>query len=373
MTTNSHTSLKRADRDSRLASVDRRHALTAFAVALCMSIFSVGVVSAQAEPTKRTVVDMDGVAVTVPQEIKSFFNGFPVSNGFMALLGVSEAQSHYLPRMGTASWGWLHVFNPLILQRPTIGTDAMASAEEVLTINPDVIIMANKDTAEAYRAAGLEVFSVRTVTTETFLQSIVLTGELFGGAAAERAESYVRYYQENIDLAAERLGTLAPEDRPTVYYVSGATALNTAVSGNGREFVTNAGGRYAAEALLPNPGNAEITAEQLLSLDPDYIIVGTNNRAAGFADLMASPALAGLSAIKSGHVYKTPQGTLPWDTYGPEQAMAVLWMGKILHPDLFADIDLKLVMKDFYKRFFDYELRDDYADEMLSGLMAPAS
>lgn len=114
-----------------------------------------------------------------------------------------------------------------------------------------------------------------------------------------------------------------------------------------------------------------MTAEQLLAVDPDVIIVGTNNRAAGYESLMSDSALTSLSAIQSGSVYTTPQGTLPWDTFGPEQSMAVLWMAKTLYPDRFEDVDLVAEMKEFYQTFYDYELSDEYAQLMLDGVMGP--
>ena len=324
-----------------------------------------------AVPETRTVVDMDGNEVTVPYEITDCFNAYPVSNGIMTLLGVEAAQSYYLPRVSSGNWAWLRVFNPLINEKPQIGEDASVSAEELLTIAPQVVILSNAETAQTYRDAGLNVFSVRAKTTDEFLEAVIKTGELFGDAAKAKAEAWADYYRSNIELVAERIKDIPEADRPTVYYVGGKTPYNTSVKGNGLEFVTNAGGIFAAAEVLGD--SREITAEQLLELDPDVIIVGTNNRAAGYDALMSDAALAALTAVKDGAVYKTPQGTLPWDTYGPEQAMAVLWMAKTLYPDLFEDIDLKAEMTDFYKTFYDYDLSDEYAELMLAGVMGPVA
>ena len=99
--------------------------------------------------------------------------------------------------------------------------------------------------------------------------------------------------------------------------------------------------------------------------------MGTNNRAAGYEALMADEALTGLSALKNGRVYTTPQGTLPWDTLGPEIAMMPVFVGKTLYPDRFEDIDLKELMTEFYKTFYDYDLPGEYAELMLAGAMGP--
>ena len=318
----------------------------------------------------RVVVDMEGNEVEVPQTITNCFDGYPVNVGVMALLGVTDANQYVLPRVKGENWEWLRELDPSLNDKPTIGDDAMASAEEVLTIDPDVVILSNKDTAATYREAGIDVFSVRSTTVEEFLESVRKTGELFGEEELAEAERFSDYYLGNIEFVQERVADIPEDERPTVYYVGGTTPYDTKIKGNGIEFVTNAGGRFA---LSENDlGEAdEVTPEQLLAVDPDVIIVGTNNRPVGYEALMSDSALSSLSAIKNDMVYKTPQGTLPWDTFGPEQAMAVLWMAKTLYPDRFEDVDLKKEMTEFYQTFYDYELSDEYAELMLQGAMGP--
>ena len=330
------------------------------------------VASDPVKPTTRTVVDMDGNEVEVPYPITSYFNAYPVSNGVMVLLGVQEAQMYYLERMTGKNWGWLREFNPLINERTIIGTDANATAEEVLNTDAQVVIISNKATAETYREAGITVFSVSAGNTiDGFRKSIKKTAELFGEEAMAKAEAYVAYSEELQAMVEERIAAVPKDQYPSVYYISGgATPYNTSKGGNYAEEYIAIGGGYLCTAGGVITGNT-ITAEQLLEIDPDYIFSGTNNRNPAYDALMADEALAGLSAIKNGKVYKTPQGTLPWDTLGPEIAMMPVFVGKTLHPELFEDIDLKELMTDFYKKFYNYDLSDEYADLMLAGVMGP--
>lgn len=326
--------------------------------------------SPSSAPETRTVTDMDGVEVTVPSEITSYFNGYPVSNGVMVLLGVEEAQNYYLERVTSGNWGWLRVFNPLINEKTIIGDDAYATAEEVLNTDAQVVILSNADTAATYREAGINVFSVSAGNTiPGFWESIRVTAQLFGGEAEERAEAYIQYAQDTMDMVEERLADVPEEERPTVYYIGRTTPYTTSPGGNyTEEYVVAGGGVLCTSGVIDS---REITAEQLLELDPDYIFVGTNNRAAGYEALMADEALTGLSALKNGRVYTTPQGTLPWDTLGPEIAMMPVFVGKTLYPDRFEDIDLKELMTEFYKTFYDYDLPGEYAELMLAGAMGP--
>ena len=325
---------------------------------------------ASQEQETRIVEDMEGKQVEVPAEITNLFDGYPVNCGIVSMLGGSDAIQYYLPRLQSPNWAWLREVDPTIAGKPTIGEDAMASAEEVLGIDPDVVILSNKDTAATYEQAGIPVFSVSSPTVDDFLTSVLKTGELLGEEEQAKAQEFVDYYRSNIELVQERIADVPEDERPTVYYVGGTTPFDTKIKGNGIEFVTNAGGRFALSPEDLGDGK-EVTAEQLLAVDPDVIIVGTNNRPKGYEALMSDDALSGLSALKSGQVYKTPQGTLPWDTFGPEQSMAVLWMAKTLYPDRFEDIDLKAEMTEFYEKFYGYELSDAAAELMLAGVMGP--
>ena len=51
--------------------------------------------------------------------------------------------------------------------------------------------------------------------------------------------------------------------------------------------------------------------------------------------------------------------------------MMPVFVGKTLHPELFEDIDLKTLMTEFYKKFYNYDLSDEYANLMLAGYMGP--
>ncbi len=363
-------------RAGAVATCTRRKSLGAVAAGLLLAgalAFS-GIAGAQASASEATgdegtriVEDMKGNQVEVPATITNLFDAYPVNCGIVSMLGGSDAIQYYLPRLQSANWAWLRELDPTIADKPTIGEDANASAEEVLKIDPDIVVISNENTAATYQEAGIEVFMVTASNTEEFLTAVEKTGELLGEEEAEKAREYTEYYRSNIELVQSRIADIPEDERPTVYYVAGKTAYSTGIS---YEFTVNAGGRWALTA--EDLGDAKkVTPEQLIAVDPDVIVVGTNNRAAGYEALMSDEALTGLSAIQNGAVYKTPQGTLPWDTYGPEQAMMVLWMAKTLYPDRFEDIDLKQEMKDFYERFYGYELSDEYAELMLQGVMGP--
>ena len=71
--------------------------------------------------------------------------------------------------------------------------------------------------------------------------------------------------------------------------------------------------------------------------------------------------------IKNGNVYTMPIAVIPWDMYGVEYPLWILWTAKTLYPDLI-DKDIIIETREFYKQFFDVELTDTQINYILNGL-----
>jgi iron complex transport system substrate-binding protein len=360
---------------SQLSMNRRQFALGALA---CSGLALGGRFAAASEPAGteasgdvKVVEDMLGVEVSVPTQITNLFNAYPVNVGVMTMLGVSDSMRYVLPRVQSGKWAWLCEINPALMDLDAIGDDGKVSAEELMTIEPEVVVVNSKATAEEYRNAGLNVFAVTSSTADDFLTAVEKTAELFDADAQQRAADFVELYRANVEFVAERVKDLAEEDRKSVYYVCGSTPYDTAVAGRGVEFVTNSGASFAVEVEEGDGKTVTATAEAILAGDPDVVIVGNNTRAAAYEALMADEALASLRAVQEGEVYLTPQGVCPWDVFGPEQALMPLWMGKTLYPELFEDVDLEQEVRDFYLEFFGYEVSDAYLAQMLAGDVKP--
>ena len=326
--------------------------------------------------SERKVTDMTGAEVTLPAEVKSVINCWPSSNQIMITLGATDKQSAYFATLQRPSFTWMQIVNPAIAaeETKTVGVNGSVTAEELLALEPDLVITANEDDAVAWREAGLNAMCMMFNNYEGLRESVVKTGEALGGDAVARAEKYVEYLDGNINMVKDRLKDLKDEDKPTVYYMDGQQGKTPYLtSGNGtiqEEWITMAGGKLATDGLFEGMSK-EITPEQLLEIDPDYILVGGTNQAKVYDMLMNEKSLQGLKAIKNNHVYRIPQGTFQWCRFGSESALQVVWAAKTIHPDKFEDIDMKQMTIDFYKEYLDYDLSSEYADAILAGKSGP--
>ncbi len=170
----------------------------------------------------------------------------------------------------------------------------------------------------------------------------------------DRAEAIIAYIEATMkDLQSRTVGIPAADLKTA--YVAG-------VSSAGAHGVISTEPAYPpflwvnAKNVAAGMGtaHADIAKEALVEWDPEYIFidVGTlqlDNQGA-LGELKNDPALQGLSAIKEGKVY----GVLPYNFYNTnyESVFAdAYFVGKVLYPDRFADIDPAQKADEIYTFF----------------------
>lgn len=156
-----------------------------------------------------------------------------------------------------------------------------------------------------------------------------------------KAEAYTDFLKQKIELIQARLADTPFEKRPKVVLINTSgnqMIVRGARTTFGYELILAAGGRLMQHGK--DPADSAGCAELLFSYDPDIIIddskVDIFYRASWWQELRA---------VKKGRVFKTPaddkQAWLTnWflSTYSP---LGLMWLAKIIHPQKFADINLK--------------------------------
>jgi iron complex transport system substrate-binding protein len=92
----------------------------------------------------------------------------------------------------------------------------------------------------------------------------------------------------------------------------------------------------------------------------------TSNQS-GRAKILTDPALSQVDAVKNSRVHVTPYGVYLWSVRSGEGSMLPLWLGKTMYPDLFGDIDMKDVVKNFFNKYYNYDIDSEEIDKVLAG------
>ena len=267
-------------------------------------------------------------------------------------LGESESITGTLTAVQNG-WGWLTAACPSLLE--VTGFTGEATAEELLALEPDVVITSSADTAESLRAAGVPCVCMR-------------------GDAPAKAEAYCNYLDEMVATVSEATATIPEEERVSIYYNSaqhGDSPLLTC----GANYITQTWmdicGVDNIAVDLVEGGDVEISMEEIVAADPDYIVVGGSNQEAALATINSDAAWQGLTAVQNGNIIANPQGVMKWEKFGPELAIQIVWFTQQIYPDLLTDIDIKEYVTDFYSEWYNFDLTDAQYEEMMAGASGP--
>jgi iron complex transport system substrate-binding protein len=332
-------------------------------VVLMLIIVAAGCVNPTYETTAdRVVVDMSGTNVTIPSEVDSVVNLWPASNAVMLCMGAGDKL------VGTTTFTkslyWAQFVYPEIVDVP-IATD---NAEELLALDPDLIITPQKATAETLREAGLPAVYLMFTDYDSMKKAFTILGGILGDEYAEKAAKWSQLVDDNIAEVTAAIGDIPEDEKPVVYYIQGQTnqGLYATFSADSimNDWVTIGGGVFASKLL--NLTGTTASAEEVLALNPDVVIIGGPAQHELYDELMSSDEWEDINAVKNGRVYTNPNGLFPWERFGMESALQIKFAASVIHPELY-QVDLVAEVQDFYREFVGIELTKQQAQYMIDG------
>lgn len=248
------------------------------------------------------------------------------------------------------------------------------SVESILALSPDLVVLSLMDRADPamdIARAQIEATGIPVVYVDFFshpltnsMPSLRIFGALTG--ASDRAEEFAQFYETRLNRIRDRLADPAIALPRVFVHVHAAAANCCATVGPGvfDDFITTAGGQNIGREVVSGVlGN--VSLEFLLGADPDVYIAtgGTHMAARGglvlgsgvdattgqktFAALTGATGFSALRAVEEGHAYGI------WHLFNdsPVHIALIEYLARVLHPDLFADIDPDATLAEIQTRF----------------------
>jgi len=149
--------------------------------------------------------------------------------------------------------------------------------------------------------------------------------------------------------------TLAGAAAPRVYLAGNSSYLSTAGGAMYQNALIELGGGENVAAGLTDTYWAQVSYEQLLSWDPEVILIACD---AGYTreELLGDPQLEQLSAVRSGAVYAMPSGVEAWDSPVPSALVGSRWVASVLHGDAYPFGQFQADAAEFYRNFYGFEI-----------------
>ncbi len=304
-----------------------------------------------------TLTDMVGRTVTIEQEPQRIVSGYYISSSACVAMGLKgrivgiEDKSDKRPIYKLAA--------PELVSLTNVGSAKAFDLEGCISTEPDLVILPQRqqDTADTLTEMGIPALVVVPESHEQILEMFALIGQAANVPGEAKALS--DYYTEKLDAVEAMTQAIGEDSRPVVYMCGTSSYLTTSPKEMYQSsLISAAGGVNAGDGIEGNSW-VQISYEQILTMDPEVIVIPTNNFATAApdytaADVLADPQLASVRAVKNGAVYEMPTGFEAWDSPAPSGILGTLWMLKTLHPEIYSGEEFAADVQAFYERFYGF-------------------
>ncbi len=258
-----------------------------------------------------------------------------------------------------------HLFLPLVdpLAKQKADLERDAGAEQIAPLKPDVVLLKSylkSDLGDPIEQVGIKVFYMNLETPETFYQEVEMLGKLF--ANPQRGQEIIDFYQRRFEAIESKVKDLGDDQRPRVLVLQhsakgGEVAFSVPpVDWLQTQMVEAAGGLPVWRDISASGGWTVVSLEQIAAWNPDLLFVVDYSGGAPqvVAELQQNDSWKSLPAMAAGKVYPFPCDFLSWDQPDPRWILGQTWLAKMIHPEVFADLDVRAETTAFYTEMYGF-------------------
>ncbi len=247
----------------------------------------------------------------------------------------------------------------------------LKNAEEVLKVNPDVIIVGtfvNKNTSnEVNRYTKFaQKINKPLIIVDLEIMNLDKTYDFLGNLLGLEKESgecseFIR------TVYSEVAGMKKPAGEYSVYIANAESGLRTAPQGSlHAQLFDILGLKNAVVAPMDAKGFSVITIEQLMAVNPDYIFCMGKGNSNPYKSVKDKKVWSNLQAVKSGQIYKVPSDPFVWFDMPPSinRLCGLIWFCGIFN--MHESGNTQRMITDFYRIFYKYNLTEKEYGELIS-------
>lgn len=311
---------------------------------------SSNVVEETEESKTVTITDHLGRQVSIEKKPDRIVSGYYISTSALIALGLEdnivgiEAKADKRPIYNLAA--------KELLSLPNVGTAKVFDLEGCIALEPDLVILPIKlkDQIKTLEDMGITVIGVNPENQELLEEMITMIAKLTG---VEDYEELLDYYKEKDSELKEIHDDVL--DKPKIYLAGNSSLLSTATGKMYQNDLIETAGGVNVAVDVDDTYWANISYEQLIEYNPDYIIIAPEAEYTK-EDVLNDNNLVGINAIKNNNVYEMPDEFEAWDSPVPSSILGKMWLTSILYEDKYPYDKFVDEVYDFYKKFYDFEI-----------------
>lgn len=295
-----------------------------------------------------TVTDHVGRKVVIEEEPQKLVSGYYISTSLLIALDLDEKLVGIEAKADKRAIYKLAA--PELIELPNVGTAKEFDLEGCAALEPDLVILPIKlkSAVETLEGLGIDVLLVNPENQELLTEMINMIATATN--TEDKAEQLLGFTATQESYLAQ---TLAGAETPGVYLAGNSSMLSTAGNAMYQSDMIRLAGGVNVAAEIEDTYWVEIDYEQLLTWNPDYIILASDATYT-VEDVLADPNLANCAAVVNGKVYQMPSKAEAWDSPVPSGILGALWLANILHSDSLSDADCAAKIDEYYETFYNF-------------------
>lgn len=312
--------------------------------------------------------DMAGRSVSVPSDINKTFS----TAGSVTILLYMLAPDTMI------GWNSLNGTQNYMLDKykelPVLGGgqgqgQQNANYETVIEKDPDLVFTGHSGDNDTINDIQQKFGSIPVVDVEgdNNLSSIIPAIKFMGTVLGKQNQSneLISFYNKVFNEVNSTAASIPDSQKKKVYYARGDDGLTTfAPDSPQTQLINICGGKSVVQSPVSS-GAMGVSMELVLQWNPDVIITSSPQF---YSSVYSNSEWQSINAVKNKQVYLAPQDPFNWfeSPPGANTILGIAWTAKVLYPDKFNNMDLNSLTKEFYSKFYHYNLTDSQVSSILS-------
>ncbi len=338
-----------------------------FLIMIITTIMLVGCNIKEDHTNEVLITDMSGTKVWVPKNPKTVAAVSPSTGDLMIAFGLGDKlDGTYYSVMNNP---WAEEIYPE--SKNLFGYDYDNSVETFIERGADLIFIPEPETAKNLRNHGLNALCVRQFAEVGYGDYVFYFSEIVRQiwGSDEKINNKINEWQKDFNNAINAITSKIDYTQPkrTLYYVCGDKDRGLGYTDLGKSLLEYVYDQLNIDFICNRFETNRPSAEAVLEINPDIVAIGGIYQQYLLQQIKVQEPWNQLKGVKDGNLFNIPVGFVSFEQTSVESYVFIYDMANKLYPNLF-EFDIVTLTKECIKKYFNYELSDEYVKYMLQGL-----
>lgn len=321
--------------------------------------------STSEELQQRAVVDMLDKTIELPKIVEKYCILYSSAVPMCGMLDDGFAHMCICP---TLYADWTYELFPDLDEHAITVDKKSVTAEQIINEGAQVVFWSSSthiELVQTLERLGIACVNVSVNDAEDLLHAMNIIAETLGtDFAKEQLVKYEAKFSEYQAYAEEHSVDIPENEKKSILVLGGVDDT----TGFGKDaYEAYWADLVGLDYIIPSSDGADkvtLTMEQIYEFDPDIIVVE------GFFDeesIYNDPSWNSLRAVQNHMIISNPSVLDTWSKPGAEAPLQYIWAFSALNADYAGEVDVMAEVIAFYKDFYQYEMSEEDATEMLAG------